>query len=97
MPPNKRFEDQVTIPLPLALGMALRIQAASSGQSISALIRKALIESFKSNEVLYDLVKHFEGMPADRLMGEKIRLMEKFDRSYLSQGDTIIEEYLAKE
>ena len=96
MPPSKKFEDQITTPLPLALGLALRVQSAATGQGISTIIRKVLINYFRNDETLRALVEYFETLDSNELMSEKIRLMNQLSVGYISGGDQIITDYLAE-
>jgi hypothetical protein len=96
MPPSKKYEDQITTPLPLPLGLALRVQSAATGQSISVIIRRVLVDYFRNDETMRKLVQHFEKLDSNELMHEKIRLMNQFSTGYISGGDQIIEDYLAE-
>ena len=92
MPPIKRYEDQITTPLPLAMGVALRVMAIKKGISISMLVRNALINQMLQDKAFQRLVKYFETKTPDELIKEKVTLTTQ--SSLTTGGQEAIESYL---
>ena len=87
---RRRYDDQITFPVELPIGVALRNISQSRGVSLATLVRDLVIEGIRHDPELLELVGKLSEMTPVQLIAEREETLSS--PTWLSSTSKLLEE-----